>query len=118
QPPLPLASYADGADVLSIGSFSKILAPGLRLGWIQAASHFIERFVGCGLVDSGGGLNHFTSNIVRVVLAQGRQADYLQTLQAIYRQRIDVMHDALATHFGGRLRYALPRGGYFFWIEL
>lgn len=117
-PPLPLASYGNRANVLSMGSFSKILAPGLRLGWIQAAPDRVQRFVRCGLVDSGGGLNHFTSNIVRVALQQGWQDGYLHDLRAIYRQRIEIMHESLASHLGGRLHYTMPRGGYFFWSEL
>jgi 2-aminoadipate transaminase len=117
-PPPPLASFVDQANVLSVGSFSKILAPGLRLGWIGAAPQTVQRFVRSGLVDSGGGLNHFTSNLVRVVLEKGWQGAYLRDLRQIYTQRIEVMHSALSTHFGDRLRYRVPQGGYFFWLEL
>lgn len=117
-PPPPLASFVDRANVLSVGSFSKILAPGLRLGWIGASPQTVDRFVRSGLVDSGGGLNHFTSNIVRVVLERGWQADYLRDLRQIYGGRIRVMHDALSAHFGDQVRYRVPQGGYFFWLEL
>ncbi|MBX2998107.1 MAG: PLP-dependent aminotransferase family protein [Caldilineaceae bacterium] len=117
-PPPPLASFVDQANVLSVGSFSKILAPGLRLGWIGAAPELVQRFVLCGLVDSGGGLNHFTSNIVRVALEQGWQGTYLRELRQIYGQRIAAMHDALTVHFGDQVRYRVPQGGYFFWLEL
>ena len=61
-PPAPFASAADTGRVLSLGSFSKILAPGLRLGWVQTAAQRARQFAASGLVDSGGGLNHFTSN--------------------------------------------------------
>ena len=60
-PPTPLAAFCTSAEVISLGSFSKILAPGLRLGWLQAAPEVIARIVKCGLLDSGGGLNPFTS---------------------------------------------------------
>jgi 2-aminoadipate transaminase len=118
SPPPPLASYISTGKVLSIGSFSKILAPGLRLGWIHGTPALVERFVLCGLVDSGGGLNHFTSNIVRVVLERGWQESYLDDLRSIYRERIQGMHAALSAQLGDRLRYTVPQGGYFFWIEL
>ena len=54
-PPPPLAAFCTSAKVISLGSFSKILAPGLRLGWLQAAPETIGRIVNCGLLDSGGG---------------------------------------------------------------
>jgi 2-aminoadipate transaminase len=118
SPPKPLAAYTESGTVLSIGSFSKILAPGLRLGWIQAAPELVQRFVTCGLVDSGGGLNHFTSNLVRVALERGWQADYLAGLRETYRQRIAVMDAALHRHVGDLARWRKPDGGYFFWLEM
>ena len=117
-PPPPLAAHAESGRVLSIGSFSKILAPGLRLGWIQAAPETVQRFVTCGLVDSGGGLNHFTSNLVRVALERGWQADYLAGLREIYRRRIHVMDAALHRHLAGLAQWQKPDGGYFFWLEM
>ena len=71
RPPPPFAAEADSGLVLSLGSFSKILAPGLRLGWVQTSPQLARRFAEMGLADSGGGLNHFTSNLVRVALEEG-----------------------------------------------
>ncbi|MBX3054506.1 MAG: PLP-dependent aminotransferase family protein [Caldilineaceae bacterium] len=117
-PPPPLAAHTDSGRVLSIGSFSKILAPGLRLGWIQTAPELVQRFVTCGLVESGGSLNHFTSNLVRVALEQGWQTDYLAGLREIYQRRIGAMDGALRRHLGGMARWQKPDGGYFFWLEM
>ncbi len=117
-PPSPLASYAEWETVLSIGSFSKILAPGLRLGWIQAAPPLVQRFVGCGLVDSGGGLNHFTSNVVRPALENGWQSSYLAGLRETYRGRIAAMEHGLQRHLAGVATWRTPDGGYFFWLEM
>ena len=94
-PPPPLARYAAGGTVLSINSFSKILAPGLRLGWVQAAPDHIQRLVNSGLLDSGGGLNPFTSALVRVVLEEGLQDTYLAHLHETYRARIAALDNAL-----------------------
>ena len=117
-PPPPLAVHTAGGSVLSIGSFSKILAPGLRLGWIQSAPEIVARFVTCGLVDSGGGLNHFTSNLVGVALEQGWQKEYLDGLREIYRRRIEVMDGALRRHLAGVAQWQKPDGGYFFWLKM
>ncbi len=114
-PPAPLAAQIESGHVLSIGSFSKILAPGLRLGWVQSRPNHVARFVESGLVDSGGGLNHFTSNIVRVVLEEGWQGDYLETLRQTFRARIRVM-DAALRETGLSAQWRIPDGGYFFWL--
>ena len=117
-PPPPLAQFAAGGSVLSINSFSKILAPGLRLGWVQAAPAHIQRLVNSGLLDSGGGLNPFTSALVRVVIEDGMQDAYLAHLHATYRERIDVLNDALRAELGDLASFTAPQGGYFFWLRL
>ena len=58
-PPAPLAFYSEQANILSLGSFSKILAPGLRLGWVQSSPALVEKLALSGLADSGGGLKPF-----------------------------------------------------------
>ena len=63
---LPASFYAlaHGKQVLSIGSFSKTLAPGLRLGWLLGSEDAIQRCVNCGTTQMGGGANPFVANIV------------------------------------------------------
>ena len=115
--PPPMAAYIDSGVVLSLGTFTKILAPGLRLGWIQAAAPLIDRLVGAGLVMSGGGLNPFTSAIVRRVVEDGSLHTYLDFLVATYRSRIGVMAASLDQHFPATVTYQVPDGGYFFWLR-
>jgi 2-aminoadipate transaminase len=117
-PPPPLAHFTAGGSVLSINSFSKILAPGLRLGWVQAAPAHIQRLVNSGLLDSGGGLNPFTSALVRVVLEEGMQDAYLAHLHATYRERINALNEALRAELGELASFTTPQGGYFFWLRL
>lgn len=117
-PPPPLAAYLDRGNIVSLGSFSKILAPGLRLGWIQAAPALIDRLTHCGLLDSSGGLSPFTSGIVRIALEEGWVDRYLITLRATYRARAAAMSEALHREAGSAVQFQAPRGGYFFWCEL
>ncbi len=117
QPPKPFAADTETGDIISLGSFSKILAPGLRLGWLQANAGIIHRFVNSGLLDSGGGMNPFTSAIVCRVLETGRLDDNIAQLIAAYRLRVSVMDTALRQYIPG-VEYTLPQGGYFFWIHL
>jgi DNA-binding transcriptional MocR family regulator len=78
-PPATLGNLAGSGTVLSLSSFSKILAPGLRLGWIQSSPKLIERLLSNGVVNSGGSLNHFTSNVVRHAIDLGLQETHTST---------------------------------------
>ena len=118
KPPRPMASYAESNTVLSLGSFSKILAPGLRLGWIQAAPVLLERFIKCGLLDSGGGLNPFTSGLVRSALELGLQDQHLKHLKAAYSKRMRALTKALTQHLPSFTEFSEPSGGYFVWLKL
>ena len=117
-PPLPFAHWVNSERVLSVGSFSKILAPGLRLGWIQAGFELLAELLNSGLVDSGGGLNPFTSNVVRVALEQGWQDAFLTQLKATYAARLAAMDEALQAHLRDVVCYERPSGGFFFWVEV
>lgn len=119
-PPPPYANLTDSDRVLSVGTFSKILAPGLRLGWIQAHPAQVAQLGNLGMVVSGGGVNHLMSNIVTSALELGLLDDYLARLKPIYSQRIDLMDRLLGEHFGDRADqvYQKPGGGFFFWLTL
>ena len=117
-PPPPIASFDDSDDgcVLSLGSFSKILAPGLRSGWIHARSPLIQRFANAGLTISGGGLNHFTSTLVHAVLEHGMLEDNISRLRRTYAERVAAMTAALQERLGDAVEFTAPGGGYFFWL--
>jgi len=117
QPPKAFAAWTGDPHVLSLSSFSKILAPGLRLGWIQAHAEKIQMLAGCGLVDSGGGLNPFTSAVVREVIESGRLAQNISHLKDFYSQRRMVMDAALRRQLP-ELIWKVPHGVYFFWVRL
>lgn len=116
-PPKAFGSYTGTKNVISLGSFSKILAPGLRLGWLQSDPNTINRFISSGLLDSGGGLNPFTSAIVRDVLESGGLQHNISKLIEIYRARVSAMDSALHQYLP-KATYAIPQGGYFFWVRL
>jgi len=117
-PPQPLANYTDVGTIFSIGSFSKILAPGLRLGWIQANQSLLDRLVKSGLLKSGGGLNPFTSKLVQSALELGLQLDHLANLKAVYGHRMIFLSAALRRHLGSSASFREPSGGFFIWLGL
>ncbi|WP_051208024.1 PLP-dependent aminotransferase family protein [Saccharospirillum impatiens] len=116
-PPDPLASFDDRAPILSIGSFSKLLAPGLRLGWIQAPQAMLAPLIGSGLLASGGGLAPVTSSLVRPLLEDGRFDHHLSRLSDIYRRRLATLVQGLTDHLDDRLEWTTPKGGFFMWTH-
>jgi DNA-binding transcriptional MocR family regulator len=116
QSPEPFSASIDEGPIISLNSFSKILAPGLRLGWLQSNPATLQRIVTSGLLDSGGGLNPFTSAIVRFVIENGGLSANIQRLKAEYGSRILEMDKSLRRHLPSA-EYVLPQGGYFFWLR-
>ncbi len=117
EPPRSLGSYPEAEHVISLGSFSKILAPGLRLGWLQASPALIRRLVEGGLLTSGGGMNPFTSAIVRGVVESGALQDNITRLRRVYGVRVQAMEASLRRNLSDA-EFVTPQGGYFFWIRL
>jgi len=118
RPPASFGTLTDRGNVLSLGSFAKILAPGLRLGWIQASAELMRTLTASGVLVSGGNFNHFTSHIVRQLMENGELAPFVARLRASYAARAEAMDLALHRHLAGIARWTKPAGGYFFWLEL
>jgi DNA-binding transcriptional MocR family regulator len=117
-PPGSFAVYTEDVEqIISVNSFSKILAPGLRLGWIQANSAVIKRLAGSGLLESGGGMNPYASALVRGLIESGELDKNIARLQKEYTSRLEAMDSALRIHLP-QAKYSLPQGGFFFWVQL
>jgi DNA-binding transcriptional MocR family regulator len=117
-PPPSLGSMARHGNVLSFGSFSKILGPGLRLGWIQTNPELMRILMASGALVSGGNFNHFTSHVVRQLIEKDELAPFVAQLRSKYAARAEAMDTALHTHLGELAAWQKPQGGYFFWLEL
>ena len=116
--PPALGTMIDRGNVISMGTFSKIMAPGLRLGWIQAPEHLMKVALNSGWVNSAGSVNHFTSHIVRHAIDLGVQQTFIKKLCVTYRDRVLAMDEALHQHLSNKAKWTRPDGGYFFWLEL
>jgi DNA-binding transcriptional MocR family regulator len=116
--PCSYYALAQGEGVLSIGSFSKTLAPGLRLGWLVGSPEAIERCVNCGTTQMGGGATPFTANIVAEYCRQGYLESHLARLRTLYKDRCDVMLSTLDRHMPQAIAWTRPAGGFFIWLTL
>ena len=117
EPPPALGTMIESDTVISLGSFSKILAPGLRLGWIHTSDGLRQRLLAGGFVNAGGSINHYTSHIVRLAIDLGLLEEHVTNLRRSYRSRVNAMDAALQEHFSGIAQWSRPDGGYFFWLK-
>jgi len=116
--PLPPLYQLDGGDfVIYIGTFSKILSPGIRLGWAVAPPPVMEKIV-LGKQASDLCTSTLTQHFVREYFAEGRWREYIADLIGIYHGRRDVMVGALREHFPAEATWTEPEGGLFIWATL
>ncbi len=109
--PLPPLYQLDGGDfVIYIGTFSKILSPGIRLGWAVAPPPVMEKVV-LGKQASDLCTSTLTQYFVREYFAEGRWREYIASLVEIYRARRDAMVEALERHFPPRRPGPSPKAG-------
>lgn len=115
-PPRGLASrWPEG--VLYLGSFSKVLAPGLRLGYIVAPPAVYPKLL---QAKQAADLHTaiFNQRIVHEVLKSGMLDDHVASIRARYRTHRDAMATALDRHMSGLATWSRPVGGMFFWLDL
>jgi 2-aminoadipate transaminase len=103
--------------VIYLGTFSKILSPGIRLGWAVAPRPVLEKL---NLGKQGADLcsSPVTQLFVAAYFAEHDWRVYVDGLKDLYRSRRDVMLDALAEHFGEQAHWTTPQGGLFIWATL
>ncbi len=112
-------SKNDGApytgNVIYLSTFSKTLAPGLRLGWVIAPAEVISK-----LVQAKQGADLHTSSFTQMVayeVARGGFIDrHVKLIRAVYRERRDAMLDALKAYFPDDVAWTKPQGGLFLWV--
>lgn len=110
---------ADDTDgrVIYLGSFSKILVPGLRVAWMVAPAAIAQKVELCKqAADISSGV--FDQRIVHGALAGGVIDRIAPGLRAHYQAKRTVMENALAAHLAGRVTWTPPRGGFFLWIQM
>jgi 2-aminoadipate transaminase len=116
--PMPPLYQLDGGDfVIYLGTFSKILSPGIRLGWAVAPPPVLEKIV-LGKQAADLCTSTLTQYFVREYFAERRWQHYVADLVEIYRARRDTMLEALRLHFPAEATWTEPEGGLFIWATL
>ena len=116
RPTLPLASADDGSRVVYVGTLSKILAPGLRVGFLVGPKALLERAaVLRAFVDRQGDLA--IERAVAELIDDGVLARHTRKMRRLYRERRDVLARAIEKH-APSWRFSLPPGGLAIWVSL
>jgi 2-aminoadipate transaminase len=117
KPPMPMCYYTDKA--ISMGSFSKILSPGLRLGWIQTKNKdFMNILTKSGQYDSSGGSSPITQAIVHGVIGSGDLDNYILTCRQFLKANCMHMADKIQEKLRDFVDFVVPTGGYFVWLKI
>jgi 2-aminoadipate transaminase len=99
--------------VFGLGTFSKLMCPGLRVGWICTTKELLERMA---RLKSDGGTCPLTQRIIAEFLQGGSLPGHLQRAQRIYSSHRDAMVAALRRELPG-VEYIVPQGGYYLWLR-
>lgn len=112
-----IALHGELRHVAYLSTFSKLLAPGLRVGWLAAAPSLIQR-----LVQAKQGLDLHTGSLAQATIFEACQDDFLDEhlplLRQTYRERRDALLDALAGSMPDGAHWTTPAGGMFLWVTL
>lgn len=103
--------------IVGLGTFSKILVPGFRLGWVAADKEIIEKLV---MLKQATDLhtNSFSQRLTALCLESGFLDEHIQRLRQVYAQRRQIMLEAFEEHLSDLATWSPSEGGLFIWVEL
>jgi len=113
----PIKHFDTEGRVIFLSTFSKIFAPGLRLGWICADEEFIEKYIAfkeSADMHSDGFAQRLTSKYMELYDIDA----HIEKIKAVYNDRCETMLNCIDKYFPNNISYIKPSGGLFVWVEL
>lgn len=117
QPPAAIKTMDQTGTVVYLGTISKTLAPGLRIGWVVGPEAVIER-MGDIKMQVDYGASSVSQWMVRELLADGKYESYLAALRKKLKARRDIMLESLERYFAELATWTVPKGGFYIWCKL
>ena len=111
----PLAALDRDGWVLRLGTYSKILAPGVRVGWASGPRELLQRL---SMFKLEGETGPFLTHVIAEYCAQGRLEAHIAALRTVYRHKCQVMLAAIRRTFPPDVDVIAPDGGFFIWCRL
>ncbi|XP_017473614.1 PREDICTED: 2-aminoadipate transaminase isoform X1 [Rhagoletis zephyria] len=119
RPPKRLFAYDKGSgNIISNGSFSKIIGPGLRMGWLEVPARLKPILEMSGILNSGGCFNNYTSGILASLFELKLAQVHIDKVSHAYKERMLATCEVLERHLPPSCNWTRPSGGYFIWISL
>lgn len=117
EPPPPLCYYTHKA--ISLGSFSKILGPAYRLGWIQTLNpNYLSVFADSGIFDSSGGTSPLVQSIIHGIILSGGLERSVENCRKYLSNGCDSLYGLVTEKLSEYVEVIKPTGGYFLWLKL
>jgi len=113
----PIKSYDTKGRVVYISTFSKILAPGFRIGWIIASKVILDKLIQ-GKQATDLCTNVFSQYVAYEYIKGGYLDKHVERIKELYKRKRDVMLEALKEYFPSEVKWTMPKGGMFIWITL
>ena len=114
--PPPYISLDREERVLYLGSYSKVLIPGIRIGWLAGAKPLIEKI---SLAKQTADLcsSSLGQQLASFLSRDGYLDRHIMRLSELYREKRDAMHEAMGSYFPSGVKFNKPKGGFFIWVE-
>ncbi|MEN1758857.1 PLP-dependent aminotransferase family protein [Anoxynatronum sibiricum] len=116
-PPLPLKSMDKNGMILYVGTISKSLFPGLRVGWMVGSESVVDR-LGDVKMQMDYGASSVSQWILKEILSSDVYDRYMNTTRSALKKRRDTMLTALETYFRELADWETPKGGFYIWLTL
>jgi 2-aminoadipate transaminase len=114
-PPPSLFALSNGDHGIKVSSFSKILATGLRMGWVMGPATLISRMAA---VRFDMGTSPFQGRVIAETIRNGDLDRHIEKLRGIYARKLERVESAIRSYCGGYCTYTRPQGGFFLWLQL
>ncbi|MBI4299205.1 MAG: PLP-dependent aminotransferase family protein [Chloroflexi bacterium] len=114
QPPVSLYTLAEGQGIFKVGTFSKPIATGLRIGWVQGRPDYIEALA---QVRFDMGNSPLLQMALAKYVASGMLNTHLEKVRPLYAEKCETLCKSLRDHCAQYIRFRKPEGGFFLWVE-
>ncbi len=115
EPPPSLFSLSGGQHSIKVCTFSKIIATGLRMGWILAPEALVSRIAA---VRYDMGTSPFQGRVIAEMINNGDLERHIDRLRGIYKRKLERVEASLQQYCGDYCTYVKPQGGFFLWLHL